>query len=110
MILIIDNRDSFVFNIARYFEELGETVRVVDSHAMTVEDIRPIQPKALVISPGPCTPKQAGISLEAISAFSNDIPILGVCLGHQAIAEVYGVNIERAITPRHGRSIDIRHC
>ncbi|MEM6900649.1 MAG: aminodeoxychorismate/anthranilate synthase component II [Pseudomonadota bacterium] len=110
MILIVNNRDSFVFNIARYFEELGETVRVVDSHSTTVEDIRSIDPNALVISPGPCTPTEAGISLDAISAFSNHIPTLGVCLGHQAIAQVYGADIERAITPLHGRSIDIRHC
>ncbi|MEM7660823.1 MAG: aminodeoxychorismate/anthranilate synthase component II [Pseudomonadota bacterium] len=109
MILILDNRDSFVFNIARYFEELGEQVRVVDSHNTSLADLESTQPEAIVISPGPCAPRQAGISLAAIDAFADRVPILGICLGHQAIAEAFGAEIVRAITPRHGHSIDIRH-
>ncbi|MEO0883250.1 MAG: aminodeoxychorismate/anthranilate synthase component II [Pseudomonadota bacterium] len=109
MILIIDNRDSFVFNIARYFEELGEMVRVVDSHAVSVADLAAQKPDAVVISPGPCTPKQAGVSIDAVEAFAGKIPILGVCLGHQAIAEAFGANIVHAKCPRHGHSIHIRH-
>jgi len=109
MILIIDNRDSFVFNIARYFEELGEEVRVVDSHTITVREIDRLKPDALIISPGPCTPDEAGVSMNAIHAFAERLPILGVCLGHQAIGQVFGAEIVRARLPRHGRAVNIEH-
>ena len=90
MILVLDNYDSFVFNVVRYLEELGEEVRVVRNDALDVAGIRALAPDALVVSPGPCTPAEAGISLPAIRELSGDVPILGVCLGHQAIGAAFG--------------------
>ncbi len=101
MVLLIDNYDSFVFNLARYFEELGETVRVVRNDAIELDGIRRIAPGHLVLSPGPCTPREAGISVEALRAFS-ETPILGVCLGHQCIAEAFGGRVRRGPRPMHG--------
>lgn len=109
MILILDNQDSFVFNLSRYFRELGETTDVIGSDYLTLEDIEAMQPKALVISPGPCTPNEAGISLNVISYFSGQIPILGVCLGHQAIAKSYGGVITNSLFPRYGRASSVTH-
>ncbi|KQP49010.1 aminodeoxychorismate/anthranilate synthase component II [Methylobacterium sp. Leaf108] len=109
MILVVDNYDSFVFNVVRYLEELGETVRVVRNDALDVSGIRALGPDALVISPGPCTPAQAGISVPAIRDLSGEIPILGVCLGHQAIGAVFGGRVERAGRPLHGQGTPIRH-
>ena len=106
MILIIDNYDSFVFNLARYFEELGENVNVVRN-----DNIGPhhIKAKAIVISPGPCTPHEAGASKEIVKEFSGKLPILGVCLGHQVIGEVFGARVTRAKTPLHGEASNIEH-
>lgn len=108
-ILILDNRDSFVYNIARYFEELGARADVQSSHAMTLSDIRSLAPDALVISPGPCTPAQAGISVQSVRAFAGTLPILGICLGHQAIAEAFGWHIGRSATPYYGEAHPIDH-
>ncbi|WP_342151054.1 aminodeoxychorismate/anthranilate synthase component II [Methylorubrum sp. SB2] len=109
MILVIDNYDSFVFNVVRYFEELGETVRVVRNDALDVPGIRALNPEAVVISPGPCTPAEAGVSLPAIRELSGELPILGVCLGHQAIGAAFGGRVERAGRPLHGQATPIRH-
>jgi len=109
VILVLNNRDSFVFNLARYFRELGCGIEVVDSDRITVAGIAAMAPEALVISPGPCTPAEAGVSLEAIGAFGGRVPILGVCLGHQAIAAAYGCPVTRAKSPAHGRPARIRH-
>jgi para-aminobenzoate synthetase component 2 len=109
-ILVLNNRDSFVFNLARYLEELDAAAEVVDSHAVTVEGIAGRAPDGILISPGPCTPAEAGVSVAAVEAFSGKIPILGVCLGHQAIAAASGWSIARAKAPRHGRAIRIPHA
>ncbi|WP_375454722.1 anthranilate synthase component II [uncultured Methylobacterium sp.] len=109
MILVIDNYDSFVFNVVRYLEELGETVRVVRNDALDVAGIRALAPDALVVSPGPCTPAEAGISLPAICALSGTVPILGVCLGHQAIGAAFGGRVERARAPLHGQATPVAH-
>lgn len=109
MILIIDNYDSFVFTVARYFAELGEETRVVRNDAIDVASIRTLAPDAIVISPGPCGPKEAGESLSIIRELSNEIPILGICLGHQCIGEVFGGEVVRAKEPMHGRPSAIHH-
>jgi len=109
MIVVLDNRDSFVFNLARYFHLLGTPTVVLSSHAVGVADLLRLAPEALVISPGPCTPTEAGCSLAAISALRGRVPILGVCLGHQAIAAALGGRILRAAEPVHGRSSPIHH-
>lgn len=109
MILVVDNYDSFVFNVVRYFEELGETVRVMRNDAVDVDGIRALAPDALVISPGPCTPAEAGITLPAIKALSGEIPLLGVCLGHQAIGATFGGTVLRAGLPLHGQATPISH-
>lgn len=108
-ILILDNRDSFVYNLARYIEELGASATVRPSHATSIADIEASAPDALLISPGPCTPREAGISLEAVRAFTGCLPILGVCLGHQAIAETFGWRINRACAPLYGEARPISH-
>ncbi len=107
---MVNNRDSFVFNLARYLEELGAEARVVDSDAVTVADIAALEPDGLLISPGPCTPAEAGVSVAAVRALAGVMPILGVCLGHQAIAAAEGWAITRARAPRHGRAIAIAHA
>jgi len=109
MILILNNHDSFVFNISRYFRELGEATDVVESDNITLENIERIHPKALIISPGPCTPNEAGISLSAISHFSGILPILGVCLGHQAIAQSFGGIVKRSMFPKYGQTSHVVH-
>ncbi|GLK67731.1 anthranilate synthase component II [Hansschlegelia plantiphila] len=109
MILLLDNYDSFVFNLARYFEELGETTEVVRNDAATVDDVVRLAPDSIVISPGPCTPNEAGISLDLIRRLSGVTPILGVCLGHQAIGAVFGGRVERAHRPLHGRASRVEH-
>ena len=109
MIVVLDNRDSFVFNLARQFRLLGAPTLVVPAHSTTIAAIRRLGPKALVISPGPCTPAEAGCSIEAVRAFHGSLPILGVCLGHQAIAAALGGRIVRAAMPLHGRTSQIRH-
>jgi anthranilate synthase/aminodeoxychorismate synthase-like glutamine amidotransferase len=109
MILLIDNYDSFVFNLARYCERLGVPTRVVRNDATDSEKIRADPPQAIVISPGPRTPQEAGCSIEVVAAFRGEIPIFGVCLGHQAIAAAYGCRIIPTSQPMHGRSSKITH-
>lgn len=109
MILLIDNYDSFVYNLARYVSELGNETAVKRNDAISLHDITLLQPSHIIISPGPCAPDQAGISMEAIKRFGSTIPILGVCLGHQAIGQVYGGIVSRAKNPMHGKSSLIKH-
>ena len=109
MLLLIDNYDSFVYNLARYFVELGCETCVVRNDAIQVEAIRTISPQAIVISPGPCTPNEAGVSIELIRELSETIPTLGVCLGHQAITAALGGKVIRAPEPIHGRTSLIEH-
>ena len=109
MIAIIDNYDSFVFNVARYFAELGETTQVIRNDAITVAGLAEMRPRAVVISPGPCTPTEAGISTEIVRELSGQVPILGICLGHQCIGSVFGGRIARARRPMHGRASAISH-
>lgn len=109
MILLIDNYDSFVQNLARYFAELGCETRVVRNDALTVDEVDSLAPRAIVISPGPCTPNEAGISQELIRRLGDRIPMLGVCLGHQAMAAALGGKVTRAAEPIHGRTALIHH-
>ena len=109
MIVLIDNFDSFTHNLARYFRELGEDVSVFRNNELTLTDIEQLAPQALVISPGPCTPNESGISLAAIEHFQTKLPILGVCLGHQALAQVFGANGGRAEKVMHGKTRVIKH-
>ncbi|WP_417441631.1 anthranilate synthase component II [Idiomarina sp.] len=109
MIVLIDNFDSFTHNLARYFRELGENVGVFRNNELTLTDIEQLAPEALVISPGPCTPDESGISLAAIEHFQTKLPILGVCLGHQALAQVFGANVVRAEKVMHGKTSVIKH-
>ena len=104
MLLMIDNYDSFTFNLVQYFGELGEEVRVVRNDEITLEEIGAMRPDRLVLSPGPCSPAEAGICVEAIRAFTGKLPILGVCLGHQAIGAALGGTIIRAKTQMHGKA------
>jgi para-aminobenzoate synthetase component II len=106
MILIVDNYDSFVYNVARYFEELGERPRVVRNDEVTASDLKA---KAIVISPGPCTPHETGQSLDIVHEYSGKLPILGICLGHQVIGEVFGGKVTRAKRPMHGDASEILH-
>ena len=109
MILVVDNYDSFVHNVARYVAILGAEVEVVRNDALSLDDIRARAPEAIVISPGPCTPAEAGISNAIVETFSGRVPILGVCLGHQCIGAVFGGTIARAHRPMHGLASDITH-
>ena len=109
MILLIDNYDSFVFNLARYFRQLGHDALVVRNDAIDVAGVRSLRPAAVVISPGPCAPRQAGCSLELVRQLHAEVPMLGVCLGHQAIGEALGGRIVRAPEPVHGRTSRIHH-
>jgi anthranilate synthase component II len=109
MLLLIDNYDSFVHNLARYFERLGQETLVVRNDAIDVAGVRRLRPAALVLSPGPCTPHQAGESLELVRALHAELPMLGVCLGHQIIAQALGGSIVRAPVPVHGQTSAIEH-
>lgn len=109
MILVIDNYDSFVHNLARYFERLGVATRVVRNDAVSVAEVRQLEPQAIVLSPGPCTPDEAGVSLELVATLHQELPILGVCLGHQAIAQALGGRVVRGRRPWHGRASKIEH-
>ena len=109
MLLLIDNYDSFTWNLYQYFCELGAEVRVVRNDAITLAEMEALPLTHLVISPGPCTPDQSGISLDAIRYFAGKLPILGVCLGHQAIAQVYGAQVVRARQVMHGKTSLIQH-
>ncbi|MGE0398658.1 MAG: aminodeoxychorismate/anthranilate synthase component II [Kofleriaceae bacterium] len=108
-LLLIDNYDSFTWNLAQYFGELGADVTVERNDAITVEQIRERAPEAIVISPGPCTPNEAGISMDVIESFAGQTPILGVCLGHQCIGQVFGGRIVRAPRIMHGKTSKIFH-
>ncbi len=109
MILLIDNYDSFTYNLAQYLGELGHEVRVVRNDAITVDDVGRAGAQAIVISPGPCTPNEAGVSLDVIRAYAGKIPILGVCLGHQAIGQAFGGRIVGARTIMHGKISKVFH-
>lgn len=109
MILMIDNYDSFTYNLVQYIGELGEKVVVYRNNEISIEKIKKMKPKKIVISPGPCTPKEAGISVDVIRSFAGKIPLLGVCLGHQCIGEAFGGNIIRAGRLMHGKTSMIRH-
>ncbi|PLX88080.1 MAG: anthranilate/aminodeoxychorismate synthase component II [Desulfuromonas sp.] len=109
MLLMIDNYDSFTYNLVQYFMELEQQVEVIRNDKLTLADIETMAPKYLVISPGPCTPNEAGISVEAIRHFSGKIPILGICLGHQSITAAFGGNVIRAAELMHGKTSMIHH-
>ncbi|WP_038909160.1 aminodeoxychorismate synthase component II [Dickeya oryzae] len=109
MLLLIDNYDSFTYNLYQYFCELGAEVLVRRNDALTLADIERLSPQRLVISPGPCTPDDAGISLAAIRHFAGQLPILGVCLGHQALGQVFGAQVVRAHQVMHGKTSPVRH-
>jgi anthranilate synthase/aminodeoxychorismate synthase-like glutamine amidotransferase len=109
MLLMIDNYDSFTYNLVQYFGELGEKMVVYRNDAITVKEIEDLYPRAIVVSPGPCTPVQAGISIDAIQYFTGKVPILGVCLGHQAIGYTFGGELVRAKTLIHGKTSPIFH-
>ena len=109
MILLIDNFDSFVFNLARYFQRLGQETYVVRNDEIDAEGVRKLAPVALVLSPGPCTPNEAGCSLEVVRTLWQELPMLGVCLGHQTIAAAFGAAITRASQPMHGRTSEVYH-
>ena len=109
MILIIDNYDSFTYNLVQYLGEMTEDIRVYRNDAIDVAGIRELKPDKIVISPGPCTPKEAGVSVDVIKAFGSEIPLLGVCLGHQSIGAAYGGDVVRADRIMHGKTSQIHH-
>ncbi|MFQ2149592.1 aminodeoxychorismate synthase component II [Aeromonas jandaei] len=109
MLLLIDNYDSFTWNLVQYFGALGQEVEVRRNDELTLTDIEQLSPRFLVISPGPCTPNEAGISLDAITHFAGKLPILGVCLGHQSLAQAFGARVVRARQVMHGKTSLIRH-
>jgi anthranilate synthase component 2/para-aminobenzoate synthetase component 2 len=109
LILVIDNYDSFVHNLARYLRELGHETQVVRNDAVDVANVAAREPTHIVISPGPCTPNEAGVSVDVIRELGGHTPILGVCLGHQCIGQAYGGRVVRAVRPMHGRTSLVRH-
>jgi anthranilate synthase/aminodeoxychorismate synthase-like glutamine amidotransferase len=109
MILVLDNYDSFVHNLARYLQRLGQQTLVIRNDAIDVTGVQAIKPAAIVLSPGPCTPREAGCSLEVVRKLAGEVPMLGVCLGHQAIGEALGGRIVRAPQPMHGRTSLVHH-
>jgi anthranilate synthase component 2 len=109
MILVIDNYDSFTYNLVQYLGELGAEVKVVRNDAVTIEAIRAMKPERIILSPGPCTPNEAGITLDVIRELGGEIPILGVCLGHQSIGQAFGGRVVRAPYPVHGKTSPIYH-
>ncbi|MDE0826208.1 MAG: aminodeoxychorismate/anthranilate synthase component II [Akkermansiaceae bacterium] len=109
MLLVIDNYDSFTYNLVQYFGELGATMVVRRNDQITVEEIRNLGPSHICVSPGPCTPNDAGVSCEVVKAFGATIPLLGVCLGHQSIGQVYGGDVVRADRLMHGKTSEITH-
>ncbi len=109
MLLMIDNYDSFTYNLVQYFGELGEDVTVIRNDAKTVAEIAAMKPARIVISPGPCTPNEAGVSLQVLHELAGQVPILGVCLGHQSLGQAFGGEVVRAKTIMHGKTSPIRH-
>jgi anthranilate synthase/aminodeoxychorismate synthase-like glutamine amidotransferase len=109
MILVIDNYDSFTYNIVQYLGEMGEDVRVFRNDAITLDEITALAPDRILVSPGPCSPEQAGVSVDVIRAFAGKIPVLGVCLGHQSIGHAFGGKVVRAGRLMHGKTSPIRH-
>lgn len=109
MIVMIDNYDSFTYNLVQYLGELGQTVQTYRNDAITVAEIENLKPSMLMISPGPCTPNEAGVSLTAIDHFAGKLPILGVCLGHQSIGQAFGGDIVHAKQIMHGKTSEVRH-
>lgn len=109
MLLMIDNYDSFTYNLVQYLSEIGQEVKVYRNDKITIEEVNKLNPKYIVISPGPCTPNEAGISLELINSFKGKVPILGVCLGHQSIGQAFGGKIIHAQTIMHGKTSKIFH-
>ncbi|MGE4398838.1 MAG: aminodeoxychorismate/anthranilate synthase component II [Campylobacterales bacterium] len=110
MILMIDNYDSFTYNVVQYFKELGADLKVIRNDEMTVEEIEALNPEKIIISPGPSTPNEAGVSLEVIKRLGHKIPILGICLGHQAIGQAFGGTVERAPNMMHGKTSKMKIC
>lgn len=104
MLLMIDNYDSFTYNVVQYLGELGAEVKVVRNDELTIAQIEALKPERIVVSPGPCTPNEAGISLQAIKYFAGKLPILGVCLGHQSIGQAFGGDVVRARQVMHGKT------
>jgi anthranilate synthase component 2 len=109
MILMIDNYDSFTYNLVQYLGEIGEEVKVVRNDQIGINEIKALEPDHIVISPGPCTPNEAGVSLETITELGSEIPILGVCLGHQSIGQAYGGKIIKAQEVMHGKTSMVHH-
>lgn len=109
MLLMIDNYDSFTFNIVQYLAQLGEEVKVVRNDELGVADIAVLRPDRIVVSPGPCSPEEAGISVAAIQAYAGKIPLLGVCLGHQSIGAAFGGRVVRSVSLMHGKTSPIHH-
>lgn len=109
MLLMIDNYDSFTYNVVQYLAELGAEVKVVRNDEITLDDIGRLQPERIVISPGPCTPDEAGISMPAIERFAPRLPVLGICLGHQSLGQVFGAKVVRARRVMHGKTSPIHH-
>ena len=109
MLLMIDNYDSFTYNLVQYLGELGEDVRVHRNDEITLDEVETLKPKRIVISPGPCTPNEAGVSVPLIQAFAGRVPILGVCLGHQSVGQAFGGKIVHAKTLMHGKTSPIHH-
>jgi anthranilate synthase component 2 len=110
MILMIDNYDSFTYNVVQYFRELGADLKVIRNNEMSVEEIEALNPEKIIISPGPSTPNEAGVSLEVIKRLGGKIPILGICLGHQAIGQAFGGTVERATNMMHGKTSQMQVC
>ncbi len=109
MLLMIDNYDSFTYNLVQYFGELGQDLKVYRNNKITIAEIEAMRPERIVISPGPCTPKEAGISIDVIKHFAGKLPVLGVCLGHQAMGEAFGGDVIRAPYLMHGKTSMIHH-
>jgi anthranilate synthase component 2 len=108
-LLLIDNYDSFTYNLVQYFGELGCRLTVWRNDGFTLEQVRALNPDAIVVSPGPCTPLDAGLSVDVVREFGPDVPTLGVCLGHQSIGQAFGARVERALRPVHGKTSPLRH-
>ena len=110
MLLMIDNYDSFTYNVVQYLGELGADVKVVRNDEVSVADIAALAPEKIIVSPGPCTPNEAGISMAVIEAYAGKLPLLGICLGHQSIGQVFGGEVVRARQVMHGKTSPIHHC